>query len=586
MMPLADFTGSATGSGTPALTELVALWRMSPQLLAVVAADGALCAASPAWQTALGYSPQRLLGQPLRSLAHPQDIDRLADELARVHRHGRSEFLLRCRHADGSYRDLAWTAVEHQQRLIVVGHDVTAHRAAAHDNATQAALLRAQKLQAVVRLSGGISHDFNNLLQVLRNTVEMIRGQPGDEARVRHWAESALRVVDRGARLTAQLLAFCSAQQLRPRAVMLVGLLQGLQETLQRSLGPLVRVELAVGSDAGCLLADPQQLELALLNLALNAGDAMPDGGQVTLSGGRQVLRNDPDVTDGEYIVITVTDSGHGMTEAVRERAFEPFFTTKGVGQGTGLGLAQVYGFARQSGGSARIAGTSPLGTSVSVVLPALAAGAAGPSQPPDSAGAAVPQVAEIGVLVVDDDADVRRFLSDGLHHFGYRVVQAVDGLSALAAIERHAPELMVVNIGMPSFGGARAPDPGGVPEPGFGGAGIPESGGLRIPGLGAATVLGFGNVSSPDFGGATDPGFGGATNPGFGGAIKPGFGGAEVARLARLVQPGLPIVFVSGHGDSAAARAVAGPGATLLRKPFDLDTLSLAVQRALAASA
>lgn len=231
-----------------------------------------------------------------------------------------------------------------------------------------------QTLRSVARLSSGLSHDFNNLLQVLRSTLELIQQRPGEPGQVAEWAASALRMVDRGAHLTARLLAFTGTQRLSPQTVQVQSLLQSLQGQLQARLGPHNQLQLDPAADTVLATADAGQLEQAVLNLALNAIDAMQEGGKLTITPGRMHVEDDPELATGDYISIDVSDTGTGMTRTVRERAFEPFFTTKALGRGSGLGLSQVYGFMRQTGGAVRILAPAGQGCTVRLLLPAAAA--------------------------------------------------------------------------------------------------------------------------------------------------------------------------------------------------------------------
>ncbi len=210
-------------------------------------------------------------------------------------------------------------------------------------------------LDAVARLSGGVSQDFNDVLQALRNALELTLRQADDPVRVRHWAEVALQVVDHGSQLTLQLAAFSGQTPLDMRALRVGDFLRRLRPALQRCVGPRISMRLPLATDLGCAMVDAVQLERSMLSLATNARQAMPYGGELVVTCQRVYLEHDAELTDGDYLRISVSDTGSGMTPAVRARAFEPFFTTRAVGLGVGLGLSQVYGFARQSGGTARI---------------------------------------------------------------------------------------------------------------------------------------------------------------------------------------------------------------------------------------
>ena len=204
----------------------------------------------------------------------------------------------------------------------------------------EAALRQAQKMDAVGQLSGGIAHDFNNLLQGVAGSLDLIRQKPNDSERVRRWAEAGLQAAERGAKLTGQLLAFSRAQRIEAKPVIVADLISGIQDLLIRTLGPMIRITFALDSDGVPVLSDPTQLEMAVLNLAINARDAMPDGGDLAIATRLQRITNDPELEPGEYIELSVSDTGVGMSAEVVARAFDPFYTTKGVGKGTGLGFS------------------------------------------------------------------------------------------------------------------------------------------------------------------------------------------------------------------------------------------------------
>jgi CheY-like chemotaxis protein len=226
-----------------------------------------------------------------------------------------------------------------------------------------------------------------------------------------------------------------------------------MRDLLARTLGPMIRIHVEFDEAGAPVLSDPTQLEMAVLNLCINARDAMPDGGDLTLRTALRQVGADPELAPGAYVELTVTDTGAGMSPEVLERAFDPFFTTKGVGKGTGLGLSQVYGIARQAGGAVRLESREGHGTTVRILLPRTAA-----ALRPDQAGAgpgAPAGEASATILVVDDDPDIRRVLADSLDALGYRVVEAADGPAGLAALEAQAPDLMMVDFAMPGMNGA-----------------------------------------------------------------------------------------------------------------------------------
>jgi signal transduction histidine kinase/CheY-like chemotaxis protein len=317
----------------------------------------------------------------------------------------------------------------------------------------EAALVQAQKMDAVGQLTGGIAHDFNNLLAVVIGNLDMIGRKSNDQA-TRRMAANALQAAERGAKVTGQLLAFSRTQRLEVRPTALGGLIEGLTDLLRQTVGPAIELRLDVAATDLPVLADPNQLELALLNLAINARDAMPDGGSLTVAARPVQVADDPDLADGDYVEISVTDTGAGMSAEVIERAFDPFFTTKEVGRGTGLGLSMVYGVARQSGGVARIRSSPGEGTSVSIVLPQS-------HQPaPDRTDSApAPEPAEpvrASILVVDDEPEVRRVLAETLSELGHEVSAAADGEEALALLEGRRFDLLLLDFAMPGLNGAQ----------------------------------------------------------------------------------------------------------------------------------
>jgi signal transduction histidine kinase len=317
------------------------------------------------------------------------------------------------------------------------------------------ALRQSQKMEALGQLTGGIAHDFNNLLQVVHGAFELIRRRPGDAARVEAWAQSGLEAADRGASLTRQLLAFSRSQKLERRPFVVGELVSDMRDLLVRTLGPDITLEHDLQDGAAPVLSDRTQLELAVLNLAINARDAMPDGGVLALA--TQVTEIAPgqsDLDPDDYVQLSVTDTGDGMPPQVVERAFDPFFTTKGIGKGTGLGLSQVYGVARQAGGAARIISGAGRGTTVTLFLrrsrrPADAA--------PDESATQAVSAPEGGrtVLLVDDEDQVRALAGEALAMLGYQVLDADGGAAALAILETTRPDIMLLDYAMPGMSGA-----------------------------------------------------------------------------------------------------------------------------------
>jgi signal transduction histidine kinase/ActR/RegA family two-component response regulator len=324
----------------------------------------------------------------------------------------------------------------------------------------QAALAQAQKMEAVGQLTGGIAHDFNNLLQVISGNLELMRARAILDDRLLRLARNASVAADRAARLTGQLLAFSRIQKIELKAVDVNGLIDGMREMLDRSLGAEVIVRLVPDPKVDAAMGDANQLELAVLNLAINARDAMPSGGTVTITTEETVIDNSGDLMPGDYIVVSVSDTGSGMPPGIVSRAFDPFFTTKATGHGTGLGLSQVYGIARQSGGTATIQSAVGRGTTVRIFLPRAMEDAQTASRVPASVQSEIAPIGRSGgprrtILVIDDDPDVRRFLADTIEALGYAVLKAPDGPSGLELLQKNRPDLLLVDYSMPGMNGA-----------------------------------------------------------------------------------------------------------------------------------
>ena len=320
----------------------------------------------------------------------------------------------------------------------------------------QAALQQAQKMEAVGQLTGGVAHDFNNLLAAVLGNLELAMAKVTDEAALRLLGK-AERAALRGAKLTRQLLAFSRVQHLDPQTVDLNALVASMGELLVRTIGSTVRVKMALEPQLWPATADPSQVELVLLNLALNGRDAMRGGGRLTIATGN-VAADDPErpqeLAPRDYIRVSVGDTGTGMSEEVLAKAFEPFFTTKDVGEGTGLGLSQVYGIVRQSGGTVTISSELGHGTTAAIYLPR-AAGTAVSDCPPAAANSPRPRHQGAAILVVDDDPDVRALVAAELESLGYAVTAADSGRQALKILADGAqPDLLLVDYAMPELTG------------------------------------------------------------------------------------------------------------------------------------
>jgi PAS domain S-box-containing protein len=329
---------------------------------------------------------------------------------------------------------------------VIVYRDVTE----AKD--TERQLRQAQKMDAIGQLTGGIAHDFNNILTVITGTIEILAGAVADQPQYAAIAKMIDQAADRGADLTQHLLAFARKQPLRPRDTDVNALIRDTTKLLRASLGEQIEIETALEEDAWPALVDGSQLSTSLLNLAVNARDAMANGGKLTLETGNTYLdeayaRSQGEVRPGPYVMIAVSDNGTGIPAAIRDKVFEPFFTTKGTGKGTGLGLSMVYGFVKQSGGHIRIYSEEGCGTTVKLYLPRAAAEAAPTADvgPPAAAGGR-----EI-ILVVEDDELVRQYVTAQLHSLGYRTLEAANAAEALAIADRGTDfDLLFTDVIMP----------------------------------------------------------------------------------------------------------------------------------------
>jgi signal transduction histidine kinase len=364
----------------------------------------------------------------------------------------------------------------HREPTSFVGSltDITARKRAEEAlRATEGRLYQAQKMEAVGQLTGGIAHDFNNILQSIVGGLDLMersiaRGNNAEGAT--RYIDIARKSANRAAGLTHRMLAFARRQVLLPRVVETDKLVHGMGELIRQTMGPTVEVQIRLHDGTWRVLCDPNQLESALLNLAINARDAMPAGGTLTVTTADRSLTNDDlfdqdEPSPGEYVEIAVSDTGLGMTPDVISHVFEPFFTTKPTGQGTGLGLSQVFGFVRQSGGFLRLESEPGIGTTVRIFMPRHQAMERDDSEQvcPD-----VPVSADIGaagavgktVLVVEDEADVRAMIADLLRDLGCRVIEAEDGNSGLRRVQSLTQlDMLVTDVGLPGLNGRQLAD-------------------------------------------------------------------------------------------------------------------------------
>lgn len=339
--------------------------------------------------------------------------------------------------------------IEERTRALAQANDRLMNEVIERERVQQA-MVQFQKMEAVGRLTGGIAHDFNNLLNVVQGSMDLILLMSKDEV-AKQRAEVARRACQRGGKLTSQLLAFSRNQSLDLRPLDVNTLFEGVRELVATSLGSSIRLQFEVEACGASVMADTNQMEMALLNLAINARDAMDGGGELRFTAG-PATPPDGLLPAGDYVRIAVTDSGEGMPPEVAARVFEPFFTTKGVGKGTGLGLSQVYGMAQQSGGAARILSEQGVGTTVEIWLRASGSGAGLPEAQPAVTAAPRPGVR---ILVVEDDDFVRESMVESLEALGHTVAQAADGEAGLRELLRAQPDLIITDYLMPGMTGA-----------------------------------------------------------------------------------------------------------------------------------
>jgi PAS domain S-box-containing protein len=345
----------------------------------------------------------------------------------------------------GVYRDRAGKIVG----LFGISHDVTELRFAQQTlEQTREALFRSQKMEAVGQLTGGIAHDFNNILAVIIGNVELLRAYLPKDKYASEIMDAVLRAALHGRDLTSHLLAFSRRRLLNPQAVNVNALVESSVKLLGRTLGATIRISAESAPDAGVAFVDPAALEAAVLNIALNARDAMPDGGSLAMRTSRVDITTpstvDAELQLGPYVKLEVEDTGAGMTPEVATRVFEPFFTTKTGGAGTGLGLSMVYGFAKQSGGSVTIASEPGKGTTVTLLLPLARHDPQHAAAPADAISAsAIPRT----ILVVEDEAEVRNIVKRQLESLGHRVLVAEAATEALILLKGGAPDILLIDV-------------------------------------------------------------------------------------------------------------------------------------------
>jgi PAS domain S-box-containing protein len=462
------------------------------------------------------------IGQPIRAVVVPEDPEafRVAD--ARVLAGGEWTGRIRQVLPDGRIVtvDGHWTLLRDENGwptgVLKINTDVTERVE------LEQRLAQSQKLESIGQLTGGIAHDFNNLLTVIIGNAELLAEEAAASPRTMALAAMIQAAGERGAELTNRLLAFARRQALEPVEVHPEQLVDDVQELLRRSLGETVELRVNHAEELSRVAIDAGQFEAALLNLCINARDAMPEGGRLTIETANVELdeayaEQHPDVKAGPYVLVAVSDSGQGMPPEVAARAFDPFFTTKEKGRGTGLGLSMVYGFTKQSGGHVAIYSEVGVGTVVKLYLPAIDPAVAGAPQAGRPAAPAAGTLRGRGqtVLLVEDDRLVRAHASRLLDALGYRVLSATDGPGALAILRENPVDLLFTDVIMPG-----------------------------------------------------------------------GMNGPQLAAAAQAIVPGLPVVYTSGYTENAIVHHNrVDPGISLLHKPYRREALAAKIHAALAAA-
>ncbi|WP_022682212.1 hybrid sensor histidine kinase/response regulator [Sphingobium bisphenolivorans] len=433
-----------------------------------------------------GYTADEILGQNFARFY--SDEDRIAGRPSRAletaEREGRYEAEGWRIRKDGSrfWAHVIIDAIRDETGELIgfakVTRDLTERRLAqqALDEA-QAAVFQAQKMDAIGKLTGGVAHDFNNLLAVIVGSLDLARQRLATGADVSRYIDNAMTAAERGATLTQRMLAFARKQELRFQSVDCAGLVHDMAGLLKTTLGSSVTIETRFPLSLSFAHADPAQLELALLNLAVNARDAMSLGGRIIIEGGEATVLADQrhDLGAGRYVQLSIIDQGEGMDAATLNRACEPFFTTKGLGKGTGLGLSMVHGFAEQCGGALTLISEPGVGTTVSLWLPVAQEGPA-EAQPSDTADIVAPSPQQLVILAVDDDDLVLTNTAGMLEELGHTVFQAASGMDALRMVEDGAIDMVITDYAMPGMTGVQLAD--AVEE--------------KVPGLPVVIITGF----------------------------------------------------------------------------------------------
>ncbi len=442
--------------------ELELFFSNAIELLCIADTDGYFRRLNPEWERALGYTLAELEGRRFLDLVHPDDLEETLKAISTLSK-GQTihNFTNRYRHKDGTYRWIEWRSHPDGRLIYAAARDITDRKLAEEETARlQAQLQQAQKMEAVGTLAGGVAHDFNNLLQAITGYAQMLLMDKDEKDPAYTSVSAILKAGRRAADLVRQLLLYSRKAETERRPLELNREVEQTRRIMERTLPKMVDIAVHTKSRLWKILADPVQIEQILLNLGTNAADAMPEGGRLTIETenvtlDRETAQDHLDAKPGRYVLLTVSDTGHGMEEETIPKIFDPFFTTKEVGKGTGLGLASVYGIVKGHGGHILCTSETGLGTTFKIYLPAAEEQA--DTDPEGTSAGTLPGGTET-ILVVDDEKSIRSIASQILRKFGYRVLTAATGEKALElyAAGPDDIDLVIMDIGMPGMGGHR----------------------------------------------------------------------------------------------------------------------------------
>jgi PAS domain S-box-containing protein len=436
--------------------EISIFFNQPMHLHLIVNFDGTIYRINRGWQRILGFSQEEIVGKQFIDFVHPDDIEKTLNEFNRLGEGITTyHFENRYRHKDGSYRTIAWSssASLEQRKVFAVGSDITERIQ------IEQTLHRSQKMESIGHLAGGIAHDFNNLLGIIQSNLEFLQEYNVKDEEYQKWINTGLKTVKRGANLTKRLLTFSKKDVINTQVVNINEFINELRELLSKSLTPIIKLDFNLGSDVWYVDINTGEFQDALVNLAINAHDAMPDGGTLQIRTTNKTLSSHdiefhPELLPGQYVLVSVSDTGCGMNKEVMEHIFEPFYTTKGKNQGTGLGLSMVYGFAKRSRGSVKFYSEEGHGTTVRIYLPVVAKAVL--LKDKNKSGEHIILTGSELILVVDDEEDILLGLKFRLESLGYTVLTANNGQEALKVINNNKDkiDLLLSDVVMPGMTG------------------------------------------------------------------------------------------------------------------------------------